>query len=221
MTRATAKRSSRLLKLPAELRNLIYELVLCYVHPFDIGSGSSFSTKSLRPRSRYAYPHNNLFGLLRTCRQVYAEAWQLGYMNNTFLLTSLLHARSFLRMIGGPNARCLRRVQFNTTASCEQWFNHTRRLEFTAKLSSARAVKAALHPKCIVTLIMTIRHTKAFHCFDQFVLFMDVADVQGSWDRAQRQIEVRFGDQSEQHMRLKKLLLKQLEKYRRLSITKA
>ncbi|KAF2132549.1 hypothetical protein P153DRAFT_382174 [Dothidotthia symphoricarpi CBS 119687] len=65
---------SPLLGLPAELRNKIYGYVLC-------GKTIAFELFRTVP----GFDENN-FNLLRTCRQIHAEAQLLPYAKNTFLI---------------------------------------------------------------------------------------------------------------------------------------
>jgi len=64
----SANEQSPLLRLPAELRNAIYEYVLC--NKFITVKGIS--------------PPPSMLGLPRTCRQIYQETELLSYSGNTF-----------------------------------------------------------------------------------------------------------------------------------------
>ena len=88
----SSSQDSKLLQLPAELRNRIYEMVL--LHPFR---------DFLMPGSRAG----NYTVLLRTCRQIFHEAAEIYYSGNTFHTFPDTLVRA-LRTIGVRNRALLR-----------------------------------------------------------------------------------------------------------------
>lgn len=87
---------SRLLHLPSEIRNRVYELTLIQPEPIRILSGRSEADKR---------------ALLRTCHQLHDEAAGMYYANNTFIAdcgSSFLNTEliSWLRSLG-PKKRLL------------------------------------------------------------------------------------------------------------------
>ena len=84
-------RSINFLNLPREIRDRIYELVLVshtgriYMFPtLPHGSKNGRSIFFTDDDGRYVSPKVTL-GLLRTCRQIYAEACEIPYQQNTFI----------------------------------------------------------------------------------------------------------------------------------------
>ncbi|KAF2397446.1 hypothetical protein EJ06DRAFT_149432 [Trichodelitschia bisporula] len=84
--------SSIFFRLPAELRNIIYELVLST--PSQIVDPSPYSDAS-RPSSRYI-PHLST-ALLRTCRRIHSEHPIDVLYGNTFSFTLAKHAHLFFK----------------------------------------------------------------------------------------------------------------------------
>ncbi|TKA40153.1 hypothetical protein B0A54_08941 [Friedmanniomyces endolithicus] len=104
--------SSRLWRLPAELRNYIYELALRQPEPIEVRwLHDSEPPESLASTSTNAHPA----ALLSTCKTVRSECSQLLYAINTFVFHSrephLLKSRmagEFLTQIGDVNKLALR-----------------------------------------------------------------------------------------------------------------
>ena len=102
--------SSPLARLPPELRNTIYEMVVLEEDPIDIEAD----------QTTLAFP---IPGLLRTCSQLCAEASSIFYGRNIFVVSNpefsyvnetecILH--EWLRMLGGTNRALLREVRLHS-----------------------------------------------------------------------------------------------------------
>jgi hypothetical protein len=85
------QRNSPLLRLPAELRNQIYELVLRH----DCLSLALGRYLNLQPIRLYPDPGSRTLALLRVCRQDHFEAALLPYSLNTFVFTRISVAKGF------------------------------------------------------------------------------------------------------------------------------
>lgn len=72
-----SQRNNLLLRLPAELRNRIYELVFR-------GKTYLFKSSIHTKHARLDTTEKHIFGLLYVCRQIYFEAALLPYAMNTF-----------------------------------------------------------------------------------------------------------------------------------------
>ena len=95
--REVANSQQRLLQLPAELRNQIYELLL----PADDIIRRKFYSLHQQEVTHKLYPPYKLPPLLRVCRQVRAEVLPLFYGSNLVSITLqhlLLHRYSSLRL---------------------------------------------------------------------------------------------------------------------------
>ena len=73
------QQGSRLLRLPAELRNRIYEEVLISEKPIYL------NTTHVRPHATWRWS----LGVLQACQMIRAEAQPVYYSNNSFCFSSL------------------------------------------------------------------------------------------------------------------------------------
>lgn len=98
--------NSPLGKLPPELRNEVYKLVLAC--PFQI-------TLSIAhvPRPKYLLPEKSYSGtsLVKTCKQIYQEAAAMVYAINIFKFHHMDDLNFFVKLIGHRNASVLRIVR--------------------------------------------------------------------------------------------------------------
>ena len=104
---ATIQTDSQFLRLPPEIRNMVYELVFqdhvtmmpCYGKTTTIGSG-----KIIAP------------GLLRTCKQVHYEALSMYYNLATFLFTraTTRRAKQWIKTIGDARVALVSNACFPT-----------------------------------------------------------------------------------------------------------
>lgn len=132
--------ASPLCRLPAELRNRIYGLVLALALPIVIGPSSQHDQ---RPKTLWLITWSpNIFALVKTCKQVHSESNLMIYADNTFEFSdwvkpeqSLQCFNDFVHLIGSTNAAALRTAQFvvdgsKQRTSCEK-----------ASLSTLAAIK--------------------------------------------------------------------------------
>lgn len=106
--------NSPLATLPPELRNRVYELVLCSDKPVVIthhpGKG---------PRQRAAERHEHLLALTTTCKIIRSESTKMFYALNRFAIRKGTRSTArdvfndFTRLIGLSNAESLRSVIFD------------------------------------------------------------------------------------------------------------
>jgi hypothetical protein len=82
--------NSPLRKLPAEMRNEIYYLVLVNPRPITINLHDKHAKARLIKHFNEAEPGISGLGLLRTCREVHDEAASIFYGSNKFLLDTEL-----------------------------------------------------------------------------------------------------------------------------------
>ncbi|KAF1932400.1 uncharacterized protein M421DRAFT_2031 [Didymella exigua CBS 183.55] len=78
---------SRLLRLPPELRNQIWEYALGG-HAFDITTRKVFKQRKRIDKAKAWDLPINTFALLRVCRQIYAETALIPYKHNAFCFAS-------------------------------------------------------------------------------------------------------------------------------------
>ena len=106
-------RSPTLLRLPAELRHKIYRLALTDLEPF-IDPCIYFHPGQTIKSPFHRIPSIGL-GLLRSCRQVHAEATALDclYRDNVFQFTTVTHCHKFLTLLGSERASQIRILGIN------------------------------------------------------------------------------------------------------------
>lgn len=101
--------ASPLFRLPAELRNIIYEMALPEDHPISVGTTPWYSSTTVPPGT------GTQPALTRTCRAIRHEALPIFYAENVFI-TSLAHPineawmRRWLHAIGPRNRKALQQV---------------------------------------------------------------------------------------------------------------
>ena len=107
---ASTMENSPLRKLPAELRNQIYELVLTEKYPIVTSKGLDY-----RRQITYLGKRHQM-GITRTCKEIHAESANLFHALNTFVLQisqySLIksehHLEGFRSQIGAARAMAIR-----------------------------------------------------------------------------------------------------------------
>ncbi|KAK4494392.1 hypothetical protein PRZ48_014690 [Zasmidium cellare] len=115
---ASGQENSGLFKLPAGLRNRIYELA------FKDTTVCVRSKTKNEPDGATVVP-----GLLLACKLLYAEALQIHFANTIFEFTSTTRIAQWLRNIGPENRELVARVDFRlrSTRQCRiPWFFHGR-----------------------------------------------------------------------------------------------
>ncbi|KAK5738763.1 hypothetical protein LTR17_005698 [Elasticomyces elasticus] len=139
--------SSPLARLPRELRDTIYEQVLRHEYPLRL------SRMEKGWWNRYGDIVNSL-GILRVCKQLYAEAALSLYSTNTFNLCNSFWAKpsdfsEFLAEIGTTNARALRHVTLFSDAGFMNTLDPAfrRAVDWVAQ---EKLEEGKLHPKCEV-----------------------------------------------------------------------
>jgi hypothetical protein len=103
---------SRLLKLPAELRHIIYEFVFSDLE-YDITTGAPASALV----ARHQHPPH-AFALLRASRQIYAEISLLPYNMATFQFYNRNMLDIFFRALSSQQVAAVRRVRFVVKFMC-------------------------------------------------------------------------------------------------------
>ncbi|KAI5366288.1 hypothetical protein Slin15195_G078090 [Septoria linicola] len=156
--REIANRDSPLIKLPPELRNMIYEMVMPIDTTFKPISGCTFQLEQdclewvHRPDTE-----TGTNALMHVCRQVRAEAIKLYFASNTFILGTnplLGNAPLWLESIGIQALSSLRQVGFfvrsRQNLGCAWWSDE----------------EESVHPDCEMMLCIldipkaTVRHIK-------------------------------------------------------------
>ncbi|KAF2162706.1 hypothetical protein M409DRAFT_58114 [Zasmidium cellare ATCC 36951] len=102
--------TSRLLGLPPELRNRIYEFV------FEDSEVTIRAHRNGIPCCTYEPPS---LGILMTCRQTYREATDIFYSVTTFYFTWRMALVEFLRSLPPRHARMVSTIRFDTIARLE------------------------------------------------------------------------------------------------------
>ena len=99
----TAQQDSALLRLPAELRNMIYEFTFSHCR-----------VEIPRRRKRESYGRSKPNNLLLACRQIHEEAIQLYYIHATFCFDTggLYRLPEWVKKIGLARAMLLKHVNF-------------------------------------------------------------------------------------------------------------
>ena len=109
-------------RLPTEVRNMIYKLVMCKQHmayaKYNIaGSFEARKTSTTRSgkvvRQRQLPPYENAPGILAlafTCRKLYLEAGPVWYANTAFQFGHPRSMQEFLAAIGKANMNAIRHV---------------------------------------------------------------------------------------------------------------
>ncbi|KAK3708537.1 hypothetical protein LTR37_011432 [Vermiconidia calcicola] len=133
--------SSPLLKLPAELRDTVFELALCTHNDTGDNHTVTVSVQAEKPRITTPYPVSRVLALTATCKKLRAETLPIFYGCNTFniLVESLrsVHGADdaiperrhelavdrgqtwpwcferWLRAVGRQNIACIRRIKFD------------------------------------------------------------------------------------------------------------
>ena len=113
--------ASPLGRLPAELRNRIYELVLIFPTFIEIEPSSQHAERPKAPELLGSNP--NTFALVKTCKQVHSESSAIIYADNTFDFSdweqpsqSLRCFNDFIHEIGLTNTAALRAIEFGVNA---------------------------------------------------------------------------------------------------------
>ncbi|KAL9095795.1 MAG: hypothetical protein Q9165_001792 [Trypethelium subeluteriae] len=123
---------SPLLRLPPELRHKIYRLALTDSEPFVDPCIYSSSTSTIK--SPFHSIPSLALNLLRTCRQIHAEATSLGCLHreNVFQFTTVTHCHSFLSLLGPSRAHeihilsiNLRLVAQGDATTAHEWLAYT------------------------------------------------------------------------------------------------
>ena len=133
-----AKGLRSFLDLPAEIRVDLYKLLvvssltMSFFLPYDPQRGQSCSCRGdlpLVPLRRTGGVHDVHLQILRTCRQVHAEATSMLYGDNRFSFPCPKDLERFSRDIGSVNAASLRTIgadHSNIDCSVHDfWFFHT------------------------------------------------------------------------------------------------
>jgi len=146
--------NSPLNKLPAELRNYIYELIVAAEAPIHIMYNS-------HSEPTVAWIHKpQLSGLPEACRATHRESMQLYYATNKFSFTDFGGQREaklvqdFCAMTGPTNATALRPV----TVKYDYTFDYLDLSDLLEAqvLSMVDLVKRQLHPECRVRLVCAV-----------------------------------------------------------------
>ena len=114
--------SSPLLRLPPEIRNMIYTLIIDVV--------TVVFTKARLGRGRH--PIQDGLALLRVCRQIHAEAALLPYAFNTFVFWgTTLSLKTFLDGRNKEQIAAMRKVQWGSdgSATALEWIKVVRKLD--------------------------------------------------------------------------------------------
>lgn len=136
--------ASPLARLPAELRNRIYEVILVYDNPTWIAvylmHARLFRQRSSRPR--------HVLALVLTCKQLNAEAGSLHYALNTFTLYHDVSLRKWCYAIGERNTKDLRTVIVDLGLfSPKSWNAH-----IAPQISNAARSARLLSTRCNITV---------------------------------------------------------------------
>ena len=109
----TSQQNSLLLRLPAELRNMIYEIHFSYCRV-------EISRRSQLPPYGRSRPND----LLLACRQIHQEAIQLYYIHTPFCFEAQAFYRlpEWVNKIGPARAALIRHVNFEAR-TCKWWFS--------------------------------------------------------------------------------------------------
>lgn len=108
--------ASRLMGLPAELRNRIFFLAVADSKVF-ISKNTVVKTRALKGRYRsvYGYHLNCQPGVLLACKQIYSEAIKLYYANAEFTFTGSTHLQRWARKVLLENKRCISEAKLSLT----------------------------------------------------------------------------------------------------------
>ncbi|WPH04692.1 Hypothetical protein R9X50_00758500 [Acrodontium crateriforme] len=91
--------ASPFMKLSAELRNIIYELVLIRHDPIRILPPSS-AVRFQPPLKDTGRANNHVLALTQTCRRIRHESWKLFYASNTFVCPAGVRLATVPSLIG-------------------------------------------------------------------------------------------------------------------------
>ncbi|CAK3925155.1 Hypothetical predicted protein [Lecanosticta acicola] len=103
---------SRLLGLPAELRNHIYHLVLSEMITY-ISKDTVIKTPAVTYKSRpvHGFCFDQTPGVLLTCKQIHVEAIKVYYANADFVFTAASHLERWARKARPENKKCIQKAR--------------------------------------------------------------------------------------------------------------
>jgi hypothetical protein len=200
--------------LPAELRNNIYERVLRMNKALQIERYGN-----LKPTN--CSTARDAFALLRTCKQLHNEMAPLGYSLNTFSFTSFPTCiENFLAKIGNRNKLSLRCVRLSLRlTSARKWLTCQEK-QLAHALKNAVHMSNFLHRDCAVEVGLKMNLEKALPSAGKVVMKIDVHDFPGSWDRLEKFVNDKFGqEQDVEQVRRRTMMLRELEMYRGMLTT--
>ena len=186
---------SPIAKLPAELRNRIYEYTVHYATPIVIEWFESTKTFRFTANDWNVFP----LALAGTCKRIRAECIQLFYTGNSFELIFRRHPRRchgerkdqlnrLLNLIGPANEAVLSSL----AVRLEQMWCSTLRLNLRKVVGQALSVakcRPALPLKVKVRLEYACR---SMHASKELVLMLDVRALQASCSAALLEVEARL-----------------------------
>ncbi|KAH7399643.1 hypothetical protein BKA66DRAFT_452267 [Pyrenochaeta sp. MPI-SDFR-AT-0127] len=150
LTRTTpqSQRDNLLLRLPAELRNRIYELVLG-------GRTYRFKDTVCTNHARLDTSERHIFGLLYVCRQIHFETALLPYSMNIFSFRDFdISLYPFLKERSPAQFRSLRSLELITYQAGQMWAepelfseNFTEEVRVLARLPNLRHVRMIIDTK--------------------------------------------------------------------------
>lgn len=146
---------STLAQLPPELRDAIYDAVLCF--PDDKVDLKDRGHESLARLPQDNTTRHIRLGLLLACRQVHDEAVKRLYAVNTFAITQTASdapceeiVDGFITAIGSTNASTIGNFQFSYTLSQGTFGNG----QFRRSLRKIRLISQRI-PQCTVKVLLT------------------------------------------------------------------
>ena len=182
--------SSSLGKLPAELRNRIYEMVLTQSEPIQLRT-----VWGCRFRPRYMQ-QPQLVSLFSVCRQTQQECASLFYSQNGFMvpqttMNGYKHSlKSFIAAIGPRNADSLRKVTVQMNAIHQhEVFQPTGRVEkiLSQQLHSLEEMSLA-HPRLRVLCAINMFHYGESES-EEVDVELNMTDWNSSKEKARKMLE--------------------------------
>lgn len=181
---------SPLAKLPAELRNRVYELSLHHDKPFILTGSARRRKGTLVPLHKLREP----YALLVTCRQIRKEATQLLYALNSFVVHGSRHDRKsqalrrFLGDIGESNTNALRHIGLDLSGGTLAGLYSGDDMSFEEKFSKP-VLDLQSVAKCIPQCAVTVTVPLFGYTGIVATQYLDLRDLDKPWEIMDHQIE--------------------------------
>ena len=173
-------------KLPAELRNRIYEFLLEDGHQYCITA--HFNERGMAKLKASVAGHP--LALARTCRTAYQEFTPLFYSSNDLMIRGrvgssvLASFNAFIAMIGHSNANALRNVIFRVLEQRMDSFEtvHSINNDVKAVIERTAVLARDEFPRCNFRVQVDLVHCSRAPANATFLLDLNFDELERSWD---------------------------------------